>query len=59
MSTIVVTVWDKPYEITVYQKSRTVWVAVGEYMGKTIEAKGSSQRSAAMHWKEAARYLGN
>jgi hypothetical protein len=59
MSTIVVRVWDKPCEITVYQKSKTVWIAVGEYMGKTIETEGSSQRAAAMHWKEAARYAGN
>ena len=28
-----VTVWDKTYEITVNQKSKSVWVAVGDYMG--------------------------
>ena len=54
-----VMVWDKPYEITVYRKSKTVWIAVGEYMGERIETKASSQRSAAAHWREAARYKGN
>jgi len=54
-----VIVWDKPYEISVYQKSKTVWIAVGEYMGGRIETKGSSQSAAAAHWREAARYKGN
>jgi hypothetical protein len=54
-----VKVWDKSCEITVYQKSKTVWIAVGDYMGAQIETKGSSQSSAAAHWKDAARYRGN
>jgi hypothetical protein len=54
-----VIVWDKPYEISVYQKSKTVWIAVGEYMGGRIETKGSGQSAAAAHWREAARYKGN
>jgi hypothetical protein len=57
--TIIVKVWEKPCEITVHQKSKTVWIAVGEYMGDRIETKGSSQSSAAAHWREAARYKGN
>jgi hypothetical protein len=54
-----VKVWDKPHIITVYQKSKTVWIAVGEYMGRRIEVKGSSASSAAKWWAEAARYHGN
>ena len=54
-----VQVWDKPYEITVHQKSKSVWIAVGEYMGERIEAKGSSESAAVKHWREAARYKGN
>ena len=54
-----VLVWGKEYEIIVHQKSKTVWIAVGEYMGNRIEAKGSSPSSAAAHWSEAARYKGN
>jgi hypothetical protein len=56
---LVVKVWEKPIEITVYRKTKTVWIAIGEYMGERIETKGSSQSSAAAQWKEAARYKGN
>lgn len=56
---IIVKVWDKDYEISVYQKSKAVWIAVGEYMGERLEVKGSSARSAAAQWREAARYKGN
>lgn len=52
-------VWDKPYEITVHQKSKTVWIARGQYMVESLESKGSSQSSAAAHWREQARYKGN
>jgi hypothetical protein len=52
-------VWDKPYEITVHQKSKTVWIARGEYLGEQLESKGSSQTVAAAHWREQARYKGN
>jgi hypothetical protein len=55
----VVEVWGKRHTITVYQKSKSVWVAVGEYMGKRIEEKGSSASSAAKHWAETARFWGN
>jgi hypothetical protein len=55
----IVKVWDKPYEISVHQKSKTVWIAVGEYMGERLETKGSSQLNAIKQWCEAARYKGN
>jgi hypothetical protein len=45
--------------VTVYQTSRTVWIAVADYMGKTIDVKGSSERSALKLWMDAARYRGN
>jgi hypothetical protein len=57
--TTLVKVWDKPHEITVYQRSKTVWIAAGDYMGERIESKGSSQSAAAAHWREAARYKDN
>ena len=59
MAKHVVKVWEEPYEITVVQKSKSVWIAVGKYLGKTIEAQGRSESSAAAHWREAARYRGN
>lgn len=46
----IVTVWDKQYKISVSQRSKTVWIARGEYMGKAIETKGSSANAAAKHW---------
>jgi hypothetical protein len=58
-SVVVVTVWNKSYEITVYRKSETVWIAVGEYGGERIETRGPSERTATARWREAARYRGN
>ncbi len=52
-------VWEKPQVISVYQKSKTVWIAAGEYMGKPIEVKGRSKSSAIKRWLEAARFKGN
>ena len=57
-ATITVIVWDRPCEITVYRKSKALCVAVGEYMGERIETRATSERSAAAHWREAARYKG-
>jgi hypothetical protein len=54
-----VNVWDEPHEIAVRQKSKSVWIAVGEYMGKRLEVKGRTESQAANNWREAARYKGN
>lgn len=54
-----VNVWDKPHEVTVYQKSKSVWIAVGEYMGERLEVKGRNESQALSVWREAARYKGN
>jgi hypothetical protein len=54
-----VEVWGQPQEVTVYQKSKTVWMAVGTYHGKTITAKGSTSGSAIKTWIDAAKYKGN
>ena len=53
-----VMVWGEPVEISVYQKSKSVWIAVGTYMGERLESKGSSESSAAAHWAAAAKYKG-
>jgi hypothetical protein len=54
-----VSVWNEQWKITVYQKSKTVWIAVGPHKGEPIQVKGSSEGSAIAAWKEAARYRGN
>jgi hypothetical protein len=53
-----VKVWDEEQEITVYQKSKSVWVAYGVYMGKSIEVTARSDTSAINRWRETARYRG-
>ena len=52
-------VWAIPHVIAVYQKSKTVWVAVGDYMGERIEVQGSSANVAAKYWVDAARFRDN
>lgn len=54
-----VQVWGKPHEITVYQKSKSVWVARGEYLGESIETKGPSEGAAVKRWREAAQFKGS
>jgi len=50
-----VRVWGKFYAIRIYQRSKTVWIAEGDFEGKRITAKGSSGTSAAAHWQRAAQ----
>ena len=47
-------VWAIPHVVTVYQKSKTVWAAVGDYMGERIEVEGSSANVTAK-WVEAGQ----
>ena len=54
-----VKVWEISYEIDVYQKSKSVWIAVGEYMGKQFDVKGRTETQAVKRWREAAQYRGN
>jgi hypothetical protein len=57
----VVKVWDgeEPVEITVIQKSKTVWRATGIHMGKVIEVQGRSADNATALWRDAAHYKSN
>lgn len=54
-----VRVWGHEIEISVYQKSKSVWIAAGSYMDQFIEVKGSSAGSATKAWASAATYRGN
>jgi hypothetical protein len=54
-----VDVWGKKQTVEVYQKSKSVWIAVGSYKGRTIEVKGSSESAAIGTWAKAARSQGN
>lgn len=53
-----VEVWGKPYDVTVSQRSKSVWVASGEYMGHHIQTTDRTPTSAAKRWQEAARSRG-
>ncbi len=46
-----VEVWGKSYTVTTRQKSKSVWIAVGDYMGKTIEVKDRSKATAIKRWR--------
>jgi hypothetical protein len=51
-----VKVWGTSQEIDVRKRSKTVWIAVGDYMGQRIEAKGRTQSQAINKWLAAARH---
>ena len=46
-------------EISVYQKSKSVWIATGTYLGQHYQVTGRSEVQAASAWAEAARYHNN
>lgn len=53
-----VTVWGRPCTVSLYQRSRSVWVATGEYMGSHLETQDRSPGAALKRWKEAATTRG-
>ncbi len=57
--TVMVFVFGEPHPVTVEQKSKSVWVAVGEYKGESIQAQDQSEGSALAGWREAAEYKTN
>jgi hypothetical protein len=54
-----VVVHSEPYFINVDQRAKTIWIAVGDYMGKTIRVQDRSEGAAVKRWREAAEYRGN
>ncbi len=50
-----VSVWDKPHQVTVCQKSEGVWIAVGEHMGERLEVQGRTDTQAVSSWRHAAK----
>jgi hypothetical protein len=52
-------VWGKPYEVRVRKKSKSVWIATGDYMGEPIEGKAATPGAAVKRWRENAAYRGN
>jgi hypothetical protein len=54
-----VTVWSQSHTVTVYQKSKSVWIAVGTYMDEMKEIQGRRAATALSAWKNWATYKGN
>jgi hypothetical protein len=52
-------VWGKQVEVEVYRRSKTVWIARGEYNGKSYESKASTPGAAAKAWADEAQYQNN
>lgn len=53
-----VLVWGKRHTITVEKKSKTVWIADGDYMGESIHVEDRSAGTAVKRWREAATHRG-
>jgi hypothetical protein len=51
-----VRVSGSPVEISVYQKSRSVWEAVGDHNGKTYRSTGRSMTQATTAWVRQVEY---
>jgi hypothetical protein len=49
-----VAVGIKRYEVTTYQRSKTVWIASGNYEGQIIVTKGRTESAVLLHWGETA-----
>lgn len=54
----IVRVWNDEVEVTIDQKSKTVWSASGTYLGHHITVTGRTPSSALGLWRDAARYKG-
>ena len=55
----IVKIWDQEVTVSLHQSSKTVWHAVGQYMGQRIETKGRTWSQALSLWRGAATYKGN
>ena len=54
-----VTVHETTCTLIVYQRSRSVWVAVGYYMDERIETKDGRESTAIKLWIEQAKIRGD
>ena len=54
-----VAVLGRLQNIMVHQKSKTVWVATGKYMGEDHQSLGPTANTAAKRWQQWATYKSN
>ena len=55
--THLMTVLEERCEVTVLQTSNTVFVAQGDYKGRSIEGKGGTRGGAMTRWRDLAERL--
>lgn len=53
-----VMVWGHPQMVDVYQRSKSVWVATGDYMGQSHQTTGRTANQAAGAWRTWATTIG-
>jgi len=53
---VVVTVWNRQYELTARQQSKATWTAQGNFNSEPLEGHGRTPSRAAGSWREQARY---
>ncbi len=54
MARQIVEIFGECCEIDVFQKSKTVWLATGGFMGSRLLTKGRSERAAVANWVKTA-----
>jgi hypothetical protein len=59
MTTTSVMVHGERYDVTTHHKSKSVWIASGEYMGERKSTQDQSEGAAIRCWREWAEYKGN
>ena len=52
---VTVFVWDEPHVVSVYREHQGVWVAVGDYEGKSISVQDRSEGAAMPNRKPKPR----
>jgi hypothetical protein len=55
---ITVYVGEQPNDVDLHQKSESIWIASGEYMGEQTEGEGSSPAAAVKRWMEMVHERG-
>ena len=52
---VVVTIWNRQYELTAHQRSKAAWIARGDFNNEPLEGEGRTPSRAAASWREQAR----
>jgi hypothetical protein len=47
---------EKACRVGTYQKSKTVWIASGDFQGEPLQQQGRSEQSALAKWKDIAEW---